>query len=339
MNAHAPHLARLRQRARVMQALRAWFDAAGFVEVDTYLAVTAPAPELHIEAPEVLLQTSPLGTPPAHTKRFLQTSPELPMKRLLAMGMEKIYQVAPVFRDGDLSPLHRPEFRLLEWYRRDAPWATLLSDCEGLLARCAEAAGREGAFSHNGHAVDLTRPFRRITMDEAFQRHAGFSILDALTDPSLRRALDAQNIPHRPDDTWDDLFNRIFLERVEPALCREPGPFFLTHFPAPLASLARLDPKDSRVSERFELYAGAMELANGFGELTDAAVQRQRFVEEAKARHIAGRRAYPLDERFLDALKAVPAAAGIAVGMERLLMLLLDTTDLDAVVPLPWSET
>jgi lysyl-tRNA synthetase class 2 len=271
-------------------------------------------------------------------RRFLQTSPELAMKRLVAAGLPRIFQIAAVFRDGDLGPVHRPEFRLLEWYRAGAPWTALMDDCEALLRHLARALHGVEACRYGGLEIDLARPFRRISVDEAFRTHAGFSILEALTPAPLMAQLDRLGIAHRGDDTWDDLFHRVFLTRVEPALLQDPRPLFLTHYPAPLASLARLAPEDPRAAERFELYVGGLELANAFGELVDAATQRTRFELERAARAAAGKRDYPLDEAFLAALKGMPEAAGIALGMERLLMVLLDAPDIDAVSFLPWGD-
>jgi elongation factor P--(R)-beta-lysine ligase len=325
---------RLHRRVAIIRAVRSFFDGQGFLEVDTPVAVTAPAPEAHIEAPAVTLHTE--GR--AH-RRFLQTSPELSMKRLLVGGLDRIYQIAPVFRDADFSAIHRPEFRLLEWYRKHSSWDALLDDCEGLLRACARAAGLSDRFRYQAREIDLTGPFRRISMDEAFRAHAGFSILDALDPARLRAELDAVGLHSVADDSWDDLFHRVFLSKIEPVILADPRPVFLTHYPAPLAALARLDPKDPRASERFELFVGDMELANGFGELVDADLQRRRFERDRETRRQAGFNDYPLDERFLAALASLPPSAGIALGVDRLLMLLLDVDDIDAVGFIPWSES
>jgi lysyl-tRNA synthetase class 2 len=329
----AAHLERMRRRAAVITAVRSFFDAQGFLEVDTPVALSAPAPELHIEAPPVTLRAA------APERRFLQSSPELPMKRLLAAGLPRIYQIAPVFRDGDYGPLHRPEFRLLEWYRRDEPWTALLDDCEGLLRTAAAAAGHGPRFTYGDRRVDLDGPFRRVTMDEAFRSTVGFSILDALEPAALAAYLDARGIARDPTDGWDDLFHRIFLTSVEPTLANDERPVFLTGYPAPLAALARLAPDDPRVSERFELYVGGMELANGFGELTDPREQRIRFERDRDLRRARGLSDYPIDERFLAALGELRSAAGIALGVDRLLMLLLNVQTVDGASFIPWSET
>lgn len=325
---------RWRQRAGVLRAVRRFFEEQDFIEVDTAVAVRAPAPELYIEAPEVVLQS-----PDGPLTRYLQTSPELPMKRLLAAGLPRIFQLAPVFREGDFSPTHRPEFRLLEWYRRDAEWTALWGDCEGLVRAAARAAGLGDTLRYQGHDIDLAAPFVRLSVDEAFRRWVGFSVLDCLDPAVLREQLRRADIFHSPDDSWDDLFNRAFVSRVEPALAQEKQPVLLTHYPAPMAALARTSPADSRASERFELYVAGLELANGFGELTDAPEQRQRFAAEAEARRHAGRRNYPLDEHFLAALDALPPSAGIALGFERLLMLVLDAAHIDEVAFIAWRDT
>ena len=324
---------KMRLRATIVQTVRQFFIDHDFIEVDTPVALTAPAPEAHLEAPAVWFS----GKTQARQQRFLQTSPELRMKRILAQGLPRIFQIAAAFRDGDYTRLHRPEFRLLEWYRLHDTWETLLSDCEELFSACAQAL--EASVRFGGKELDLSRPFLRISMDEAFIKHVGFSILDAMSKESLAACLQERGIHFDKTDTWDELFHRVFLSVVEPALVACQRPFFLTHFPAPLAALARLSKSDNRVSERFEFYVQGIELANGFGELTDATEQRQRFVEERALRQKKGMNDYPLDERFLQSLDSLGEAAGIALGLDRLILILLGENDLDAVSALPWSET
>ena len=329
------------RRGRIIRALRGFFEARDFLEVDTYITCAAPAPELHIEAIPVSVDLGPQSPDVARAlgdvgARFLQTSPELPMKRLLAAGLPRIFQIAPVFRDGDFSERHRPEFRLLEWYRRDASWDTLLEDCEALLTALAD--GRE-TLRYQGRDYDIKPPFLRVSIDEAFRRWAGFSILDHLDAESLRAEMRRRKLHCTDDDTWDDLFHRVFVGLCEPPLAALNQPVFVTHYPTPLAALARQSPSDPRVAERVELFLGGLELANGFGELTCAATQRQRFDEEKAARASAKKRSYPLDERFLSALEGLPQAAGIAVGVERLLMILCDAATIDDVVCIPWTQT
>ncbi len=317
----------------MIRALRAFFDDRGFVEVDTPVALTAMAPESHIEAPSVVLHLEK-----GSYRRYLQTSPELPMKRLLAAGLPQIYQIAPVFRDGDLSPQHRPEFRLLEWYRRDQDWTILLDDCQDLVRSCATAIEAD-CLRVGDRRISIGSEFARLSVDAAFCQYAGFSILDALDLETLQGCASRAGVHFEPSDDWNDLFHRVFLNLVEPSLAAFAKPLFLTDYPAPLASLARLNPRDPRTAERFELFVGGIELANGFGELTDAAEQRRRFAVESIRRAEAGQANYPDDERFFAALEQLPTAVGIALGVERLLMLLFGANDIDAISLLPWEET
>lgn len=322
-----------RKRARILSEIRTFFSAQDFIEVDTPVILTAPAPEPHIEAAQVKLDL-----PKGQVTRYLQTSPELPMKRLLAEGLERIFQIAPVFRQADFSPTHRPEFRMLEWYRRAAGWETLLEDCEALLRTCTKAVLGEPTIRFGNTLIDLNKDFRRITMDEAFLKHAGFSILEQLEPGCLQRKLDELNIHHHPSDTWDDLFHRVFLDKVEPVLLKDPTPLFLTHYPAPLAALARRSPSDPRASERFELYVAGIELANGFGELTCPVEQRRRFEADRAWRVKQGMYDYPLDERFLKALETLPPSAGIALGVDRLIMLLLNAQNIKEISLIAWED-
>lgn len=329
----------LQRRAQAIAATRNFFDSMGFMEVDTPVLIAAPAPETHIDAVPVALGVGGVGAAPRRVTRYLQTSPELPMKRMLAAGCERIYQIAPVFRDGEVGPHHRPEFRLLEWYRRDAPWTDLMHDCEGLLRTTALAVHGNLRLEVRGQPIDLERPFRRVSVDEAFVRHAGFSILDALEPSTLRQRLHDRGLATQADDTWDDLFHRIFVARVEPALTRDPHPLFLTDYPAPLAALARLSTEDPRTAERFELYVGGVELANGYGELCDPSEQRRRFDQANTQRVANGLAAYPLDTSFLTDLSHLDAAAGIALGVERWLMVLFEIDHIAGVHPGRWVET
>lgn len=330
------HLARLRARSTLMAQLRQFFWAQGFVEVDTPIAITAPAPEPAIEAIAVAICADDFARKRA-LPRFLQTSPELAMKRLLAMGLAPIFQVAAAFRDGDCSPLHAPEFRLLEWYRARTPLSALMHDCEQLMGTLAQTAAQllpEGA----ARLRLPPPPWPRLTVDACFTRFAGFSVLQAPTADLMRQQVAAAGLHTTPDDTWDELFFRVFVDRIEPALKAMKTPVFVYDFPAPQAALARLSRTDPRVAERFELYAGGMELANAFGELTCSQEQRQRFEAARTLRAASAMRNYPLDERFLAALDDMPEAAGIALGIERLMMLLLGAQHIDDISFLPWRD-
>lgn len=337
----------LHQRALVVNTLRHWLSSSGVLEVDTPIAIRAPAPESSIDCPPVALRLEAGAHGPAQRiERFLRSSPELCMKRLLAAGSGAIFQIGAVFRDGDFGPLHRPEFRLLEWYR-PGDWQQLFVDAEQMVRRTAAALQLGDRWSFAGKTITLpTGDFRRITVEDAFQLYAGFSILDyvapgepeASTEALAHRCRNHGLRPH-PGDSWGDLFHRLFLTLVEPALLASGDePFFLTHYPAPLAALARLSATDPRVAERVELFVGGVELANGFGELTDSTEQRKRFAVEDQGRAHRGSPPYPLASAFLDTLDRMPPSCGMALGLERLLMLLLDATDIDDINPIPWRS-
>lgn len=313
-------------RSSVLEAVRQYFRHQGFVEVETPAAVPAPSLDAHLE---------PVGL--AGGAGWLITSPEYHMKRLLALGSPpKIYQICRCFRGGEHSPCHRPEFVMVEWYRAHAGPDRILADVECLLSE----AGRKvngGSFGRGpaGARVDLTPPWPRLTVAAAFELHAGIP-RDRLLDgdaTSLREGARAAGCASVEDgDGWETVFHKLLVERVEPALADMGRGIHLTGYPAPLAALARLDEKDPRVSERFESYAGGLELANGFGELTDARQQRRRFRVERLRRRRGKRRELPLDEEFLRDLTSMPAASGAALGFDRLVMLLRGARRIGEVV-------
>jgi lysyl-tRNA synthetase class 2 len=321
----------LEMRARVIAALRAHFAAEGFVEVETPSLQPAPASEPHI-LPLATELSEPLGQ--GARTFYLHASPEFAMKKLLVAGMPRIVQIARVWRDGERSPLHQPEFTLLEWYRAGASYETLIDDCAALLRAAARAAGATRLI-HKEHSADPFAAPERLTVADAFARFCGIDLLATAPDPE-RLAAEARRIGLfvSAPDSWEDIFHRIMLDRIEPHL-GQGAPTVLMEYPLALAALARPSPRDPRTAERFELYACGVELANAFGELTDAAEQRRRFlVDQATKERLYGRR-FPLDEDFLAALEAgLPPSAGIALGLDRLIMLLAGAARIDDVL---WS--
>lgn len=283
---------RLAARARILQQVRAFFVERGLLEVETPQRIPANAPELHIDALE-------------SGEAVLQTSPELAMKRLLAAGYPDLFQLCRVWRAGERGRRHLPEFTLLEWYRREADCTALMADCEALLAALVPA----GVLRWQGAVIDLASPWPRLEVAEAFRRHASCSVDEALASGR---------------------FDEVLSGEVEPRLGA--GPLFLTDYPAPLAALARLKPGQPTVAERCELYLGGVEMANGFAELTDPFEQRGRFEADEAARRAAGKPPRPLPESYLDALAQLPPCAGIALGIDRLVMLLCDAAQIDDVV-------
>ncbi len=331
----------LQARAAVAAALRQWFTGQGFIEVETPALQVSPGLEPHIR-PFVTQLEAPFDQ--GARRMYLQSSPEYAMKKLLAAGETKIFQLARVFRNGERGATHEPEFTLLEWYRAGAGWQDLGMDCEGILRgalAAADPALSTGVLRWQDRAVDPAAPFERLSVAEAFSRHTGIDLLATAPDPqrpdtgTLARRAAEIGIKTSPQDSWDDIVFRILLDRIEPHLGTE-RPTLLHSYPASMAALARLDPADPRVAERCELYVAGLELANGFGELTDAAEQRRRFAaEQAQKRELLGDDV-PLDDDFLAALDhGLPPSAGMAMGFDRLVMLATGATAIQQVLWAP----
>jgi lysyl-tRNA synthetase class 2 len=317
----AARLPFLRRRARVAAGVRAFFGARGYLEVETPYAVVAPGEEIHL-ATFATEQVTPEGE---RRPLRLHTSPEFAMKKLLAGGVGRCFQLARVWRNGEGSDLHAPEFTMLEWYRPGGTMDDLIAETFDLLR-----AVLPPVVECRGITVSL-EGFERLTVAEAFARHVGADLLGTLDDAG---ALAAQaGVRLRAGEDWEDLFFRLLLERVEPAIGRGRATF-LTHWPAAQAALARRDPADPRVAERFELFACGMELANAFVELTDPVEQRARFEADRARRHaLQGGPDWPMDEAFLAALEhGLPECAGIAMGFDRLAMLAGGAQRIDQVM-------
>jgi elongation factor P--(R)-beta-lysine ligase len=323
----------LAARNAVTKSIRAWFDEQGFVEVETAILQVSPGNETHLHAP----RTELVRADGARATRYLRTSPEFAAKKLLAAGEQKIFEFARVFRDRERGDLHLPEFTMLEWYRADAGYDAVMADSVVIIAHAAQATGI-GRFSFRGRSVDPFAEPEMLTVAAAFDRFAGVDLLATIADGEGDRTALAEAASERvritDDDTWSDIFSKLLVEHVEPNL-GEGRLTVLFEYPAPEAALARAKPSDPRVAERFEIYACGVELANGFGELTDAAEQRRRFVQamDEKQRRYGER--YPLDEEFLDAVAQMPQASGVALGFDRLVMLASGAVRIDQVVWTP----
>jgi lysyl-tRNA synthetase class 2 len=325
----------LAARSAITRALRAWFDEQGFVEVETSILQVSPGNETHLHAP----RTELIRADGTRATRYLRTSPEFACKKLLAAGEQKIFELARVFRDRERGDLHLPEFTMLEWYRADAPYDAVMADSVDVIARAAQATGI-GRFSFRGRVADPFAEPELLTVTAAFQRYAGIDLLttvaDGIGDREGLASAAAARVRISEDDTWSDIFSKVLVEHIEPNL----GQGRLTvlfEYPVPEAALARVKPSDPRVAERFEIYACGVELANGFGELTDAHEQRQRFMQamDEKQRRYGER--YPLDEEFLDAVAKMPESSGVALGFDRLVMLASGALRIDQVVWTPPS--
>ncbi|HEY5128953.1 MAG TPA: EF-P lysine aminoacylase EpmA [Bradyrhizobium sp.] len=323
----------LTARSAITRAVRAWFDEQGFAEVETGILQVSPGNETHLHAPRTELNRAD-GT---RATRYLRTSPEFAAKKLLAAGEAKIFEFARVFRDRERGDLHLPEFTMLEWYRANAAYDAVMADSVVVVAHAAQATGI-GRFSFRGQIADPFAEPELITVAAAFEHFAGIDLLGTVADgkgdrDALAAAAKAR-VRLSDDDTWSDIFSKVLVEHVEPNL----GQGRLTvlyEYPVPEAALARAKPSDPRVAERFEIYACGVELANGFGELTDAREQRLRFTQamDEKQRRYGER--YPLDEEFLDAVARMPEASGVALGFDRLVMLASGALRIDQVVWTP----
>ena len=333
---HAARRPFLMGRVRIAAALRQFFAAQDFVEVDTAALVLSPGNEAHLHAFATEL-VAPAATP---TRFYLRTSPEFACKKLLAAGERRIVEFARVFRNRERGALHHPEFTMVEWYRAEEPYEILMADCAAVLALAAEAAGTK-QFSFRERAIDPFAEPERLTMAQAFARYAGIDLLAVLPpEPgaSFAAAAAAAGIRTAADDSWGDIFSRVLVEKIEPHLGQGRATV-LYEYPAVQSPLARPTAADPRLAERVELYACGVELANGFGELTDPAEQRKRLEEQmAEKERIYGER-YPIDEDFLAALAVMPQACGIALGFDRLVMLATGAAHLDEVMwtPIPTS--
>jgi lysyl-tRNA synthetase class 2 len=288
----------LQLRAGIIQAIRSFFVDRDYLEVETPIRIPAPAPEAHIDAVE-------------SGEGFLQASPELCMKRLLAAGIHRIFQICKCFRQGERGRLHLPEMTLLEWYRADSHYFDMMDECEALINTVARLNGsKEDILIYQGKEIKLTPPWPRISVSEAFEKWGSIPL-----DVALERGQ----------------FDDIMVDQIEPNLAPS-RPVFLYDYPASRAALARLKPQDLRYAERFELYIGGLEICNAFSELTNPVEQRERFEREKDHRRKSGKPVYPMPEKFLAALGNMPPAAGNALGIDRLVMLFSDSKQIDDVV-------
>ena len=332
---HADRRPLLLARNRIQAGLRQWLADEGFIEVDPCALQISPGNETHLHA----FGCDAVDDSGAVRRLYLHTSPEFAMKKLLAAGETRIAAFAHVWRNRERGPLHSPEFTMLEWYRTHEDYTVLMEDCAQMLVLAAEATGSRLLRFHD-RECDLFAPPERLSVSDAFARLAGIDLMATLhPDGSgnaamMRKALADAGLRPSPDDTWSDMFSRVLVARIEPRLGIG-RPTILDRYPAIEAALARRCPDDPRLSERFELYACGVELANGFGELTDPAEQRRRFeAEMAEKQRIYGE-TYPLDEDLLLALCAMPPSSGIALGFDRLVMLATGAPRVDMVLWVP----
>ncbi|MER8526338.1 EF-P lysine aminoacylase EpmA [Mesorhizobium sp. M0814] len=332
---HADRRPRLILRNAIAAGMRDWFARRDFVEVETSALQVSPGNEAHLSA----FATEAIGPDGQRQPLYLHTSPEFACKKLLAAGEERIFSFGAVWRNRERGPLHHPEFTMLEWYRVGETYESLMRDCAELVALAAERAGAK-RFSFRGREADPFAEPERLSVAEAFMRHAGIDLLatvaaDGSTDRAvLHAALVQAGLRTAPDDNWADLFSRVMVEKIEPAL-GQGRPTILFGYPISEAALARPSADDPRTAERFELYCCGVELANAFGELTDPAEQRLRFAAEMDEKQRVYGERYPIDEDFLAALAIMPQASGAALGFDRLVMLATGALRIEDVIWTP----
>lgn len=322
----------LKVRGRIIKAIRAFFDDAGFDEVHTPVLQVCPTIDTHIHAFATDLKGVDLKV---KKQLYLQTSPEFDMKKLLSAGMERIYQICPVFRNAEGSKRHSPEFTMIEWYRTHADYSDIMTDCEGVLRDCAKAAGITH-YRYKEHECDPFQGGERLTVAEAFEKYAGITLVDYLGDKDgFRNKVNALGLHIAEDDEWDDLFFRVMDAKIEPFLGMG-RPTFLIDYPLSMASLSKKKHSDPGFAERFELYVCGIELANAFSELTDATEQQTRYeIDMAEKERLYGEH-YPMDEEFIAALESgLPPSGGIALGIDRLVMLATGAEDINDVLWAP----
>lgn len=348
----------LAKRGQALSSIRRYFAQHDFLEIEAPLVVPSPGLELHLQGFSVADAQN------SQAPRYLITSPEYQLKRLLVSGLRRIYSLGKVFRSGEAGPHHNPEFTMLEWYRAYGDWRAVAQDVASLSAQLASELHGSPRFVRTvepssevptgKQIIDLSLPWPELTVRQAVLMHSGLDVRGDETSPELAAKLQAggYRVPQptliddegQPFWAWDDLFFSVFLDHVEPKLCA-PGPdgvhrpLILCDWPSPLCALARRKPGSPHVVERFEAYVAGLELCNGFGELCDPDEQRQRFVHDLQERKRRGLAAYPIDERFLAALaEGMPPSGGVALGVDRLLMLLLDASHIRQVLPFGIDE-
>ncbi|HVG49733.1 MAG TPA: EF-P lysine aminoacylase EpmA [Rubellimicrobium sp.] len=322
-------------RNRLQAALRDWFADGGFLEADPSALATSPGNEAHLHA----FSTQAIGNDGAARSLHLHTSPEFALKKLLAAGETRLFAFSHVWRNRERGPLHHPEFTMLEWYRVGQPYESLMGDCAAILRMAAEVAGAP-MLRWRDATCDPLAPPERLSVADAFDIYADVDLLSTIDDDgttdadALRAQAIAAGLRPSPDDTWSDLLSKLLGEFVEPNLGHGRATI-LDRYPSPEAALARKTPDDPRVAERFELYACGVELANGFGELTDPEEQRRRFTAEMDEKERVYGHRYPLDEDFLSALALMPPASGIALGFDRLVTLATGAPRIEEVIWAP----
>lgn len=332
----------LQQRQQIIKSIRSYFDGQGFYEVETPALQISPGLEVHLRAfKTALYEPFEDGT----KEMYLHTSPEFTMKKLLSAGLPKIYQISHVYRNGERSERHHPEFAMIEWYRANDDYYVLMEDCKKVLQGAVRAIGKD-KLVHHGLECNPFGEWEMLTINDAFKKYADIDVLATIDDPEASAPNPAKlleeakriGIHTSANDTWEDVFFRICLDRVEPHLGFNGVPTIFYEYPKCLAALSRTSPRDKRVAERFEFYVCGLEMGNAFSELTDITEQRKRFTADMDMKEKLYGERYPIDEDFMDALAIMPPATGIAVGVDRVIMAATGTDDINNVLWAPVAK-
>ncbi len=333
----------LQERQKIINSVRNYFDGEGFLEVETPAVQVSPGLEVHLKAFKTELEEPFTGE---KETLYLHTSPEFTMKKLLVAGLPKIYQLCHVYRNGERSERHHPEFTMIEWYRANDDYYSIMEDCKHVLRNAATCAGKK-VLTYQGYECDPFKEWEMLTIQEAFLKYADVDVLATIDDPDnpdpdpkkLMAEAKRIGINYAENDRWEDVFFRICLDRVEPKLGFNGVPTIFYEYPKCLAALSRKKPTDPRVSERFEFYVCGLEMGNAFSELTDVTEQRKRFTADMDMKEQLYGERYPIDEDFMDALTfGMPPAAGIAVGVDRLIMVVTGAPNIDDVLWAPVAK-
>lgn len=316
------------KRTEIIRLTRAFFEHEGFIETDTPSAVVLPGQEPELSPVPIILHDEKA----AARKLYLQTSPEFAMKKLLAAGFEKIFQICKCFRDYEsFGGLHNPEFTMIEWYRANATYKDIMDDTERLFQFVGGQLG-VSTVTWNGHSVNIASAWNRKTMKQVWQEFVGVNLDEYLDASTMRTLARSRGYEVQDDEPYEDAFYKIFLNEIEPKLSTK-RPVFVYEYPAIMTSLSRICAHDSRYAERFELYIGGLELANAFGELTDAKEQKNRLEADHAKRAAAGKEIYLVDPDFIAALESgIPPTGGIALGIDRMVMLFTGASDINEVI-------
>ena len=321
-------------RARVFKEIRRFFEKNDFIEIEAPVLTPYPTLDNNIHS----IETQICDNTNCSYTMFLHTSPEHAMKKLLAAGARKIYFLGKVFRNRELTPLHNPEFTMVEWYRTSANYGHIQKDIENIIIAILQETHSTMHMEYRNNKKDLTRPRDRISMTDLFQEYAQLNLENCLNLYGLQEAAQNIGIPFGKNEGWETLFFRIFIEKIEPHL-GFPRPTFVVDYPAQLGLMAQRKENNSEWVERVELYIGGLELANGYSELVNPDEQRDRFIAELEKKQDEGYPHYPIDEELIESLNTgIPPCAGIALGVDRLIMLLTGKTNIHDVILFPFCQ-